>query len=43
LAKKAVSDEQREMIIQMAQTWRMLAAQRQKMLSKQASAEGPSD
>ncbi len=34
LARKATSQEQREMILGMAQTWRMLAAQRQRKLEK---------
>jgi len=33
LARKATSAEQREMIAKMAETWRMLAAQRQKKLA----------
>lgn len=32
LARRATSQEQREMILGMAETWRMLAAQRRKKL-----------
>jgi hypothetical protein len=42
LAEKAISPEQREMIDQMAQTWRMLAALREKKLAKAASLGVPS-
>ncbi len=37
LAKKALSPEQREAIAQMAETWRMLANQRQRKLARRAS------
>ena len=37
LAKKALSPEQRDMIAQMAETWRMLAEQRQRKLTRRAS------
>lgn len=36
LAKKALSPEQRDMISQMAETWRMLADQRRRKLSRRA-------
>jgi len=32
LARKATSSEQRQMILDMAQTWRLLAQQREKQL-----------
>jgi hypothetical protein len=36
LARTAISEEQRQMIIKMAQTWRMLAKQRERhLLSKE--------
>ena len=37
LAKKAISSEQRQMILEMAQTWRMLAKQREKKLLQKQS------
>lgn len=37
LAKKALSPEQRDMIAQMAETWRMLADQRRRKLSRRAN------
>jgi hypothetical protein len=36
LAAKATSDEQRQMIADMAATWRMLAAQRKVKLAQQS-------
>lgn len=35
MARKATSGEQRDMIAKMAETWRMLAEQRNKKLAKQ--------
>jgi hypothetical protein len=37
LARKATSQEQREMILRMAETWRSLAARRQKKLKQSDS------
>ncbi len=37
LAKKALSLEHRDMIAQMAETWRLLAEQRQRKLARRAS------
>jgi hypothetical protein len=37
LARKAISAEQREQIVTMAATWRMLAEQRRARILKQAS------
>ncbi len=34
LARKAISTDQRQMILEMAQTWRLLAKQREKKLRK---------
>ena len=36
LAKKARSEQEKKMILEMAATWRMLAAQRNKKLKAQA-------
>ncbi len=38
LAAKATSPDQRKMIVAMANTWRMLAAQRERKLRKEAAA-----
>ena len=39
LAQTAISDEQRQMILKMAETWRMLAQQRERRLIAQAKIE----
>ena len=39
LAKTSISDEQRLMILKMAETWRMLASQRERHLIAQAKVE----
>jgi hypothetical protein len=39
LAKTSVSEEQRQMIVKMAETWRLLAAQRERHLQAQAKIE----
>jgi hypothetical protein len=39
LAKTSISEEQRLMILKMAETWRMLAAQRQRHILAQAKVE----
>jgi hypothetical protein len=39
LARTAVSEEQRQMIVKMAETWRLLAAQRERHLLAQAKIE----
>jgi hypothetical protein len=39
LARTAVSEEQRQMIVKMAETWRMLAQQRERHLLTQAKIE----
>jgi hypothetical protein len=39
LAKTAVSEEQRQMIVKMAETWRLLAAQRERQKLAQAKIE----
>ena len=39
LAKTSVSDEQRQMIVKMAETWRLLAKQRAKQLLTQSKVE----
>jgi hypothetical protein len=39
LAKTAISDEQRQMILKMAETWRLLARQRERHLRAKARIE----
>lgn len=41
LARYAVSDEQRQMILQMADTWRMLADTRQRIILKNGPVGSP--
>lgn len=41
LAKKALSPEHRDMISQMAETWRMLADQRRRKLSRRSNMDLP--